>query len=293
MGGVAAFIDVEHALDPKYAKLIGINLEELLVSQPDCGEDALTITEILIRSNAIDVIVIDSVAALVTKQELDGAMGDVTMGAQARLMSQAMRRLTAAVSKSNCICIFINQIREKIGVMFGNPETTSGGRALRFFASIRIELRKGEPLKSPEGRVLGNKVKFKVVKNKVAPPHTEAEFEINYAEGISKTGSLMIMAAQHGILEKKGAWYSYNGELIGQGTIQTKESLATRPALYKEVYTKLCEKLRKEGKLAPAKSAAAEEVPEPTDADLSEHIATPVISPIAPVPTVPVIQPVV
>ena len=216
-GGLAAFIDVEHALDPKYARVVGVNLDDLLVSQPDSGEDALNIMETLIRSNSIDVIVLDSVAALTTKAELDGQMGDATVGAQARLMSQAMRRLTAVVSKTNCICIFTNQIREKIGVMFGNPETTSGGRALKFFASIRIDIRRKDQIKTPEGRVVGNRTKIKVVKNKVSPPFTECEFDIMYDEGISKMGSLLDLGLEHRILEKKGAWIAYEGNLVGQG----------------------------------------------------------------------------
>ncbi|MBP3357922.1 MAG: recombinase RecA, partial [Opitutales bacterium] len=215
-GGNAVFIDVEHALDPKYAKVVGVNLENLMVAQPECGEDALNIAETLIRSGAIDVVVVDSVAALVSRQELDGQMGDTTVGLQARMMSQAMRRLTAAISKTNCICVFTNQIREKIGVMFGNPETTPGGRALKFFASVRIDIRRIGQIKDPSGKVIGNRTKIKVVKNKVAPPFTECEFDIMYNEGISMTGSLIDLGIEHKILEKKGAWISYEGELIGQ-----------------------------------------------------------------------------
>ncbi len=230
-GGLAAFIDVEHALDPKYAKVVGVNLDDLLVSQPDSGEDALNIMETLIRSNAIDVIILDSVAALTTKAELDGQMGDATVGAQARLMSQAMRRLTAVVSKTNCVCIFTNQIREKIGVMFGNPETTSGGRALKFFASIRLDIRRKDQLKTPEGRVIGNRTKIKAVKNKVAPPFTECEFDIMYDEGISATGSLLDLGLDHKVLEKKGAWIAFNGELVGQGREAAKDALKQNPQL--------------------------------------------------------------
>jgi recombination protein RecA len=230
-GGLAAFIDVEHALDPKYARVVGVNLDDLLVSQPDSGEDALNIMETLIRSNSIDVIVLDSVAALTTKAELDGQMGDATVGAQARLMSQAMRRLTAVVSKTNCICIFTNQIREKIGVMFGNPETTSGGRALKFFASIRLDIRRKDQIKTPEGKVIGNRTKIKVVKNKVAPPFTETEFDIMYDEGISKIGSLLDLGLEHKILEKKGAWIAYEGNLVGQGRDAAKQELKAKPEL--------------------------------------------------------------
>ena len=216
-GGNAVFIDVEHALDPHYAKVVGVDLENLMVAQPECGEDALNIAETLIRSGAIDVVVIDSVAALVSRQELDGQMGDTTVGLQARMMSQAMRRLTAAISKTSCICVFTNQIREKIGVMFGNPETTPGGRALKFFASVRIDIRRIGQIKDASGKVIGNRTKIKVVKNKVAPPFTECEFDIMYNEGISLTGSLIDLGIEQKILEKKGAWISYNGELIGQG----------------------------------------------------------------------------
>jgi len=224
-GGNAVFIDVEHALDPKYAKVVGVNLENLMVAQPECGEDALNIAETLIRSGAIDVVVVDSVAALVSRQELDGQMGDTTVGLQARMMSQAMRRLTAAISKTNCICVFTNQIREKIGVMFGNPETTPGGRALKFFASVRIDIRRIGQIKDPSGKVIGNRTKIKVVKNKVAPPFTECEFDIMYNEGISMTGSLIDLGIEHKILEKKGAWISYDGELIGQGRESAKAYL--------------------------------------------------------------------
>ena len=228
-GGNAVFIDVEHALDPHYAKVVGVDLENLMVAQPECGEDALNIAETLIRSGAIDVVVIDSVAALVSRQELDGQMGDTTVGLQARMMSQAMRRLTAAISKTRCICVFTNQIREKIGVMFGNPETTPGGRALKFFASVRIDIRRIGQIKDASGKVIGNRTKIKVVKNKVAPPFTEWEFDIMYNEGISLTGSLIDLGIEQKILEKKGAWISYNGELIGQGREAAKAYLADHP----------------------------------------------------------------
>ncbi len=246
-GGLAAFIDVEHALDPKYARVVGVNLDDLLVSQPDSGEDALNIMETLIRSNSIDVIVLDSVAALTTKAELDGQMGDMTMGSQARLMSQAMRRLTAVVSKTNCICIFTNQIREKIGVMFGNPETTSGGRALKFFASIRIDIRRKDQIKTPEGRVVGNRTKIKVVKNKVAPPFTECEFDIMYDEGISKLGSVLDLGLEHKILEKKGAWIAYEGNLVGQGRDAAKQALRDKPELAEKISAAILEKVNVKG----------------------------------------------
>ena len=242
-GGLAAFIDVEHALDPKYARVVGVNLDDLLVSQPDSGEDALNIMETLIRSNSIDVIVLDSVAALITKAELDGQMGDVTMGSQARLMSQAMRRLTAVVSKTKCVCIFTNQIREKIGVMFGNPETTSGGRALKFFSSIRIDIRRKDQIKTPEGKVIGNRTKIKVVKNKVAPPFTEVEFDIMYDEGISKLGSLLDLGLEHKILEKKGAWIAYEGALVGQGRDAAKQALKDKPELADKIAKAVLEKV--------------------------------------------------
>ena len=242
-GGLAAFIDVEHALDPKYARVVGVKTDDLLVSQPDSGEDALNITETLIRSNAIDVIIIDSVAALVTKAELDGQMGDLTVGAQARLMSQAMRRLTAVVSKTKCICIFTNQIREKIGVMFGSPETTSGGRALKFFSSIRIDIRRKDQIKTPDGKIIGNRTKIKVVKNKIAPPFTECEFDIMYDEGISSSGSIIDLGIEHKILEKKGAWISYNGNLIGQGRDAAKQAVRDKPELAAELTKAIMEKV--------------------------------------------------
>jgi recombination protein RecA len=242
-GGLAAFIDVEHALDPKYARVVGVKLDDLLVSQPDSGEDALNIMETLIRSNSIDVIVLDSVAALITKAELDGQMGDMTMGSQARLMSQAMRRLTAVVSKTNCVCIFTNQIREKIGVMFGSPETTSGGRALKFFSSVRIDIRRKDQIKTPDGKVIGNRTKIKVVKNKIAPPFTEVEFDIMYDEGISKHGSLIDLGLEHKILEKKGAWIAYEGALVGQGRDAAKQALKDKPELADKITQAILEKV--------------------------------------------------
>jgi recombination protein RecA len=246
-GGLAAFIDVEHALDPKYARVVGVKLDDLLVSQPDSGEDALNIMETLIRSNSIDIIVLDSVAALTTRAELDGQMGDATVGAQARLMSQAMRRLTAVVSKTQCVCIFTNQIREKIGVMFGNPETTSGGRALKFFASIRIDIRRKDQLKTPDGKIIGNRTKIKVVKNKVAPPFTECEFDIMYDEGISQTGSLLDLGLEYKVLEKKGAWIAFNGELVGQGREAAKDALKNNPELAAKIQTAVLERANIKG----------------------------------------------
>ncbi|HWZ94503.1 MAG TPA: recombinase RecA [Opitutaceae bacterium] len=242
-GGLAAFIDVEHAVDPKYARTVGVKLDDLLISQPDSGEDALNIMETLIRSNSIDVIVLDSVAALITKAELDGQMGDATVGSQARLMSQAMRRLTAVVSKTKCVCIFTNQIREKIGVMFGSPETTSGGRALKFFSSIRIDIRRKDQIKTPEGKVIGNRTKIKIVKNKVAPPFTEVEFDIMYDEGISKFGSLVDLGVEHKILEKKGAWIAYEGALVGQGRDAAKAALKENPELAGKISKAILEKV--------------------------------------------------
>jgi recombination protein RecA len=242
--GNAVFIDVEHALDPRYAKVVGVDLDNLLVSQPESGEDALNIAETLIRSGAVDVIVVDSVAALVSKQELDGQMGDSTVGVQARMMSQAMRRLTAAISRTNCVVIFTNQIREKIGVMFGNPETTPGGRALKFFSSVRIDIRRIGQIKEPTGKVIGNRTKVKVVKNKVAPPFTECEFDIMYNEGISRTGSVLDLGIEHKILEKKGAWIAHNGQLIGQGREAAKEYLIKNPKVLEELQKTILEKVQ-------------------------------------------------
>ena len=234
-GGLAAFIDVEHALDPQYAARLGVNLDDLLVSQPSSGEEALQICEALVRSNAIDVIVVDSVAALVTKQELEGEIGDSTVGAQARLMSAALRKLTSFISKARTVCIFTNQIREKIGVMFGNPETTPGGRALKFYASVRVDIRRIGQIKGSDGVIAGNRTKIKVVKNKVAPPFTECEFAIMYNEGISSVGSLLDLATEYDIIQKRGSWISYNGSQIAQGRDAAKEALKSNPELYAEI----------------------------------------------------------
>ena len=234
-GGLAAFIDVEHALDPQYAARLGVNLDDLLVSQPSSGEEALQICEALVRSNAIDVIVVDSVAALVTKQELEGEIGDSTVGAQARLMSAALRKLTSFISKARTVCIFTNQIREKIGVVFGNPETTPGGRALKFYASVRVDIRRIGQIKGSDGVIAGNRTKIKVVKNKVAPPFTECEFDIMYNEGISSVGSLLDLATEYDIIQKRGSWISYNGSQIAQGRDAAKEALKSNPELYAEI----------------------------------------------------------
>ena len=234
-GGLAAFIDAEHALDPGYAKKLGVNLDDLLVSQPDSGEEALTICETLARSNALDVIVIDSVAALVPKAELEGEMGMATMGMQARLMSQALRKLTAILAKSKTTCIFTNQLREKVGVMFGNPETTPGGKALKFYASVRIDIRRKDTLKDAAGNATGNHVRVKIVKNKVAPPFAEAEFDILYNHGINKEGSILDVGLENGVVDKKGAWLQFEGELIGQGKEAAQKTLAEKPALAKKI----------------------------------------------------------
>jgi recombination protein RecA len=234
-GGLAAFIDVEHALDPQYAKKLGVNLDDLLVSQPSSGEEALRICETLVRSNALDVIVLDSVAALVTKQELEGEIGDSTVGAQARLMSAAMRKLTALISKARTIVVFTNQIREKIGVMFGNPETTPGGKALKFYASVRVDIRRIGAIKTSDGTVTGNRTKIKIVKNKIAPPFTECEFDIMYNEGISSTGALLDLALEKGIVEKRGSWLSYKGSQLAQGRDAAKDILKKDEALFNEL----------------------------------------------------------
>ncbi len=242
-GGLAAFIDVEHALDPQYAKRLGVNLDDLLISQPSSGEEALQIVETLVRSNAIDVVVLDSVAALVTKQELSGEIGDSTVGTQARLMSAAMRKLTSFISKARTCCIFTNQIREKIGVMFGSPETTPGGRALKFFSSVRVDIRRIGQIKGTDGTVNGNRTKIKIVKNKVAPPFREAEFDIMYNEGISSVGSLLDLAQEFEIVQKRGSWFSYDGGQLAQGRDGAKEALKANEELYLEIEAKVQEKL--------------------------------------------------
>ena len=233
-GGEAAFIDAEHALDPIYAENLGVDVDSLLVSQPDNGEQALEITETMVRSGAVDIVIVDSVAALVPKAEIDGEMGDSHVGLQARLMSQALRKLTAIISKSNCVVIFINQLREKVGVMFGNPEVTTGGRALKFYASVRMDVRRIETLKQG-GEVVGNRVRVKVVKNKIAPPFKEAEFDIMFGKGISKTGDILDLAVKENIVEKSGAWFAYGGSKIGQGRENAKQYLAEHPAICAEI----------------------------------------------------------
>ncbi len=249
-GGAAAFVDAEHALDANYARLLGVNIDDLLISQPDTGEQALEITEVLVRSGAVDVVAIDSVAALVPRAEIDGEMGDSLPGLQARLMSQALRKLTAAISKSRTCVVFINQLREKIGVMFGNPETTTGGRALKFYASVRLDIRRISAIKDGEENI-GSRVKVKVVKNKVAPPFREAEFDIIYGEGISRVGSLVDLGVTHKVIEKSGAWYAFGGERIGQGRENAKRFLQENPAMADEIEGKLRAAL---GMVAPAET---------------------------------------
>ena len=258
LGGTAAFVDAEHALDPGYAEKLGVNVKDLLVSQPDTGEQALEITDMLVRSGAVDVVVVDSVAALTPKAEIEGEMGDSHMGLQARLMSQALRKLTGNIKRSNTIVIFINQIRMKIGVMFGNPETTTGGNALKVYASVRLDIRRIGAVKNGE-EVVGNQTRVKVVKNKVAPPFREAEFEIMYGAGISRNGEIIDLGVQHNLVEKSGSWYAYNGERIGQGKENAKVYLDTHPNIAKDIETKLRQLL------IPAKRGEAAK-PEPAEA---------------------------
>ena len=269
-GGIAGFIDAEHALDPVYAKNIGVDIDNLYISQPDNGEQALEITETMVRSGAVDIVIVDSVAALVPKAEIDGEMGDSHVGLQARLMSQALRKLTAIISKSNCIVIFINQLREKVGVMFGNPETTTGGRALKFYASVRMDVRRIETLKQG-GEMVGNRVRIKVVKNKIAPPFKEAEFDIMFGKGISKEGDILDLAAKENIVEKSGAWYAYNGSKIGQGRENAKNFLQANQELCQEIEAKVRAKYGLDG-------AAADEGSAEREADAQEpKLAMPVL----------------
>ncbi len=257
-GGEAAFVDAEHALDPVYAAALGVDTDNLLVSQPDTGEQALEITDALVRSGAVDVVVVDSVAALVPKQEIEGEMGDTFVGLQARLMSQALRKLAGTISKTNCVVIFINQLRMKIGVMYGNPETTTGGNALKFYASVRLDVRRVEAIKEG-GNVIGNKTRVKVVKNKVAPPFKEAMFEIMYGQGISKWGELVDLAVQMDIVQKSGSWFSMGDERIGQGAASVKEYLMNNPEIAEEVEAKVREKLMQATTVAPKAAAKAAE----------------------------------
>ena len=266
-GGEVAFIDVEHALDPEYARALGVDIDSLLVSQPDTGEQALEICEALVRSGAIDVVVIDSVAALVPKAEIDGEMGDSFVGLQARLMSQALRKLTGIVNKTNCTCIFINQLREKVGVMYGNPETTPGGRALKFYSSVRIDIRRGEQLKDGS-TVVGNRTKAKIVKNKVAPPFRVAEFDILYGEGISKEGNLLDSAVQLDIIHKSGAWFSYGDQRIGQGRENTRKYLKENPAIAAEIEALVRAELM--GKNEPVTTVSDMEEPEDTEGEFDD-----------------------
>ena len=276
-GGIAGFIDAEHALDPVYAKNIGVDIDNLYISQPDNGEQALEITETMVRSGAVDIVIIDSVAALVPKAEIDGDMGDSHVGLQARLMSQALRKLTAVISKSNCIVIFINQLREKVGVMFGNPETTTGGRALKFYSSVRLDVRRIETLKQ-SGEMIGNRVRIKVVKNKIAPPFKEAEFDIMFGKGISREGDVLDLAAKENIVDKSGSWYAYNGNKIGQGRENAKNFLVQNPVLCEEIENKVREfyGLRTEhlAEAAAGPKAAAEQQAAAADADSAEEAVT-------------------
>ena len=260
-GGIAGFIDAEHALDPVYAKNIGVDIDELYISQPDSGDQALEITETMVRSGAMDIIVVDSVAALVPRQEIEGDMGDSHVGLQARLMSQALRKLTPVISKSNCVVIFINQLREKVGVLFGNPETTTGGRALKFYASIRMDVRRTETLKQG-GEMVGNRTRIKVVKNKIAPPFKEAEFDIMFGKGISKEGDILDLAAGLDIINKSGAWYAYNGDKIGQGRENAKTYLSTHPEVMEEIETKVRAHYKLDGAAGEEELAAEQKADE-------------------------------
>lgn len=268
-GGVAAYIDAEHALDPSYAAKIGVNLDELLISQPDSGEEALNIAEMLARSNAVDVIVIDSVAALVPKAELEGDIGDQFMGLQARLMSQALRKLTSALAKSNTCAIFINQVRDKIGVVYGNPETTTGGRALKFYASVRLDIRRTGGIKGPDNNEIGNRVKVKVSKNKLAPPFQVAEFDILFNEGISRTGTAIDIATELNIIDKKGSWFSFNGQRLGQGREAVREELRTNTKLLEEIENLIVKQYKEKPKFsksgAPTSEVRQEEFAEALD----------------------------
>lgn len=272
MGGEAVFIDVEHALDPVYAQALGVDIDSLLVSQPDTGEQALEITEALVRSGAIDIIVLDSVAAMVTKAEIEGEMGDTHVGLQARLMSQALRKLTGAISKSNAVCIFINQLREKIGVMYGNPETTPGGRALKFYSSVRLDVRKKDPIKEG-GEIIGNLTRVKVVKNKVAPPFREAEFDIMYGEGISREGEIIDLAVKLDIIKKSGSWYSYEGNRIGQGRDKVKQYLKENPDVREQIAKQVMD--QKDQLLAPSKAKKKEDVADKPAASQPEETVVP------------------
>jgi recombination protein RecA len=276
-GGIAGFIDAEHALDPVYAKRIGVDIDNLYISQPDNGEQALEITETMVRSGAVDIVIVDSVAALVPKAEIDGDMGDSHVGLQARLMSQALRKLTAIISKTNCIVIFINQLREKVGVMFGSPETTTGGRALKFYSSVRLDVRRTESLKQ-SGEIIGNHVRVKVVKNKIAPPFKEAEFDIMFGRGISKEGDILDLATDANVVDKSGSWYAYNGSRIGQGRENAKQYLAQNPLICEEIENKVRELHGLESQhvaVAQAKSESAPEArgQEGTDVKLAEELS--------------------
>ena len=270
LGGEAAFIDAEHALDPVYAKKLGVNIDELIVSQPDTGEQALEIAEALVRSGAIDIIVVDSVAALVPNAEIDGDMGDAHVGLQARLMSQALRKLAGVLNKSNTAIVFINQLREKVGIMFGNPETTPGGRALKFYASVRLDIRRTENLKQ-DGEAVGSRVKVKVVKNKVAPPFREAEFDIVYGKGISKSGNILDLAVNLDIVDKSGAWFSYNGTRIGQGRENAKKYLEDNPEIMNEIEKKVRENFNKAFEQSLSEEGVASDEEEEVDENILEE----------------------